>query len=57
MNCASKISVMLEPIIEKRKYYESKKNEVLEILNDGENRAGIAAEETMKEVRDKMKMG
>ncbi len=57
MNCASKISVMLEPIIEKRKYFESKKNEVLEILDDGENRAGKAANETMKEVREKMKMG
>ena len=57
MNCASKISVMLEPIIEKRKYYENKKNEVLEILDDGENRAGKVAKETMKEVRDKMKLG
>jgi tryptophanyl-tRNA synthetase len=57
MNCASKISLMLEPIIEKRQYYESKKDEVLEILNDGENRAQKAAEETMKEVREKMKMG
>jgi tryptophanyl-tRNA synthetase len=57
MNCASKISLMLEPIIEKRKYFESKKNEVLEILDDGENRAGKVAKETMKEVREKMKMG
>ncbi|MGB8318304.1 MAG: tryptophan--tRNA ligase [Ignavibacteriaceae bacterium] len=57
MNCASKISLMLEPIIEKRKYYENKKNEVLEILDDGEKRAGKVAEETMKEVREKMKMG
>ncbi len=57
MNCASKISVVLEPIIEKRKYYESNKSEVLEILDDGENRAGKVAKETMKEVREKMKMG
>jgi tryptophanyl-tRNA synthetase len=57
MNCASKISLMLEPIIEKRKYYESKKSEVLEILDDGEKRAGKVAGETMKEVREKMKMG
>ena len=57
MNCASKISLMFEPIIEKRKYYESKKSEVLEILDDGEKRAGEVAEETMKEVREKMKMG
>ena len=57
MNCASKISFMLKPIIEKRKYYESKKSEVLEILDDGEKRAGKVAGETMKEVREKMKMG
>ena len=57
MNCASKISLMFEPIIEKRKYYESKKSEVLEILDDGEKRAGEVAQETMKEVREKMKMG
>ncbi len=57
MNCASKISVMIEPIIEKRKYYENRKNEVLEILNDGEIRAGKVAQETMKEVREKMKIG
>ena len=57
MNCASKISVILEPIIEKRKYYENNKSKVLEILDDGEKRAGKVAEETMKEVRKKMKMG
>ncbi len=57
MNCASKISVMIEPIIEKRKYYENRKNEVLEILHDGEIRAGKVAQETMKEVREKMKIG
>ncbi|MEJ2614590.1 MAG: tryptophan--tRNA ligase [Ignavibacteriaceae bacterium] len=57
MNCSSKISILLEPIIEKRKYYESKKSEVLEILDDGEKRAGTVAKETMKEVREKMKMG
>ena len=57
MNCASKISVMLVPIIEKRKAYEKNKKEVLEILNDGESRAGKAARETMKEVREKMKIG
>jgi tryptophanyl-tRNA synthetase len=57
MNCASKISLMLEPLIGKRRYYESKKDEVLEILYDGENRAQKVAKETMEEVREKMKMG
>jgi tryptophanyl-tRNA synthetase len=57
MNCASKISVILEPIIERRNYYENKKDEVMEILSDGENRAGKVAKETIVEVREKMKMG
>jgi tryptophanyl-tRNA synthetase len=57
MNCASKISLMLEPIIEKRKYYAERKDEVLEILYDGEKRAGNVAQATMKEVREKMKLG
>lgn len=57
MNCASKISSMLNPIIEKRKYYEQNINLVKNILHDGESRAKKTAEETMKEVREKMKLG
>jgi len=57
MRCAARISMFLEPIIEKRKYYENNLNVVKDILNDGEQRAGITAEETMNEVRQKMKMG
>ncbi len=57
MWCAEKISTFLEPIIEKRKYYESNLDVVKDILSDGEQRAGIIAEETMNEVRQKMKMG
>jgi tryptophanyl-tRNA synthetase len=57
MNCSSKISVMLKPIIDKRRYYEQRKKDVLDILNDGENRARVIAQETMKEVHEKMKMG
>lgn len=57
MNCASKISSMLNPIIEKRKYYEQNINLVKYILHDGESRAKKTAEETMKEVREKMKLG
>ena len=37
MKCASKISEFLEPIREKRKYYENNLNEVKDILEDGEN--------------------
>jgi tryptophanyl-tRNA synthetase len=57
MNCASKISEMLEPIISKRKYYEQHINEVKDILDDGEKRAKKTAEITMTEVHEKMGMG
>lgn len=57
MKCASKISNFLEPIIEKRKYYESKIDEVKNILSDGEKRARKVAEATMNEVHIKMKLG
>ena len=38
MKCAAKISKFLEPIIEKRKYYESRIDEVKDILHNGEKR-------------------
>lgn len=57
LNCASKIADTLEPIREKRKYYEGRRNEVIEILEDGENRARKVAEETMSDVHQKMNMG
>ncbi len=57
MKCASKISNFLEPIIEKRKYYENKIDEVKNILSDGETRARKVAEATMDEVHNKMKLG
>jgi tryptophanyl-tRNA synthetase len=57
MNCASKISTFLEPIIEKRKYYENNIDEVKNILSDGEEKGRAEAQKTMAEVREKMKMG
>jgi tryptophanyl-tRNA synthetase len=57
MNCASKISVFLEPIIDKRKFYENKPDFVKDILSDGEKRGKTEAVKTMSEVREKMKMG
>jgi tryptophanyl-tRNA synthetase len=57
MNCSAKISSFLEPIIEKRKYFEKNMNEVLDILADGEVRGKKVAEETMADVHDKMKFG
>ena len=57
MNCASKISQLLEPVREKRQYYETRPDEVKQILKDGEDRARKTAIATMSEVREKMKLG
>ncbi len=57
MKCSVKISEMLAPIIEKRNHFENNLNEVKDILNDGEARARKVAEQTMSEVREKMKIG
>ncbi len=57
LNCSSKISTFLEPIIIKRKHYEKHLNDVLDILADGEKRGKKTAKETMTEVHDKMKFG
>lgn len=57
LKCASKINEILAPIIYKRKSYEKNLNSVIEVLNDGENKAREVAQATMSEVRDKMKMG
>ncbi len=57
MKCASKISEVLAPIIEKRKYYESNLSEVKDILIDGERKGRMEAQKTMSEVREKMKIG
>ncbi len=57
MRCAAKISNFLEPIIDKRKYYEEHLDEVKDILADGEKRALVVATETMNEVHKVMKIG
>lgn len=57
LNCSDKLSSFLEPIIEKRKYYENNMNEVLDILADGESKGRKVARETMTEVHEKMKFG
>jgi len=57
LNCASKISNFLQPILEKRKYYETHIDEVKNILNDGEQKAKLIAKETMSQVHEAMKMG
>jgi tryptophanyl-tRNA synthetase len=57
LNCAAKISLFLEPILEKRSYYENRMDEVKDILKDGEERAHKVAKETMDQVHEKMKIG
>ncbi|MBI5474717.1 MAG: tryptophan--tRNA ligase [Ignavibacteriae bacterium] len=55
--CATRIIETLAPIGEKRAFYETRPNEVTAILADGETKARARAEETMKEVRNVMKLG
>ncbi len=57
MKCAAKINSFLEPIIEKRNYFENNLDEVKDILADGEKRGKAVAMETMDEVHSAMKFG
>lgn len=57
LNCTQKLSEFLAPIREKRILLEKNENYILEILDDGEKRAGEKAKSTMAEVREKMKFG
>ena len=57
MKCIGKINSFLEPIREKRKYYEQNINDVKEILIEGEKKAKSVAEETMGEVHKAMNLG
>src|SRR3989304_5222124 len=57
MNCAAKISKFFEPIRSKRPHSENNLSEVQEILHEGEIKARLIAGETMKQVREKMKIG
>ncbi len=57
MKCASKINLILEPILEKRKTYENNIESVKEILIEGEKKARSVAQQTMSEVHNKMLMG
>lgn len=55
--CSSAISEELSPILEKRSDYAARPDTVKEILLEGEKRARLVAEETMREVREAMKIG
>lgn len=50
------ILTQLEPIREKRRYYEERPEEVREILMEGTKKAQIIAKETMKKVKQAMKL-
>ncbi|MBN2602306.1 MAG: tryptophan--tRNA ligase [Candidatus Marinimicrobia bacterium] len=57
MKCASAIADAISPFTEKQRYYSQHFGEVLDVLKDGEQRAGAVAADTMKEVRDVMSLG
>jgi len=53
---AQNIASALEPFREKRAILASKRNYVAEVLAEGNNRAEAIARETMREVKEKMKL-
>jgi len=57
LNCAAKINNILAPILEKRKTFEKNFDLVKDVLNNGEKKAKVIAQQTMNEVHQKMKMG
>ena len=57
MKCAGAIAAAISPFAEKRHYYSEHLDDVLDIIKDGERRARVVADDTMKEVRDVMSMG
>lgn len=57
MKCAAMINSFLQPIYDKRKYYEQNIDQVKDILAQGENNAKLVAKSTMDEVHQKMKLG
>lgn len=57
LRCAAKINKFLEPILEKRNYYENNLDLVKDVLHQGESTAKKVAEATMGEVRSKMRIG
>ena len=54
---AAVIADFLAPVRERHRYYESHRDEVLDIIQDGDKRARDTAEATMKEVREAIHMG
>jgi tryptophanyl-tRNA synthetase len=56
-NCTKKIADYLAPIREKRAFYENNPQKVIDILNYGETETRKIAQETMRKVREVMKLG
>jgi tryptophanyl-tRNA synthetase len=54
---SARIAEELAPLREKRAYFESHLDEVKNILADGETKARARAKETMREVREAMRLG
>ena len=57
MKCADKIAEHFAPSREKRAELENNLGRVIEILEDGEARGRLVAQQTMSEVREAMKFG
>ncbi|MSP64654.1 MAG: tryptophan--tRNA ligase [Ignavibacteria bacterium] len=57
LKCAAAVSNSIAPIVEKRIQLEKSPATIWDILNDGETKARKVAEQTMQEVRSKMKLG
>lgn len=55
--CAARLDAFLAPHIARRKEYEAHPQRVLDILDDGERRAREVARDTMRAVREAMKLG
>ncbi len=53
---AEEINSFLDPIRERRSYYESNKGELWDIFEEGSNRAREVASKTLGEVREKMNL-
>jgi tryptophanyl-tRNA synthetase len=56
-NCAAKIAAYFAPHREKRAYYETHGDEVIDIIDKGIEKAGEVARNTMADVHQVMKMG
>lgn len=54
---AEKVAEFLAPIREKRLYYEAHRDEVVDIIREGDARAREAAMATLADVREAMRMG